>query len=264
MNETPEAVRDRIKAEELAKGSDPRVAEGRSKAAEMRARMGLPIDPQEAWKARLAQEGGAPAAPASEAGAQAPRTDTGPTHVPPESSGPGESPSPPASAAPSPPASAAPSAPPEPAAPAEGAAAQAPRTDTGPAQVAEDISGPGESPEQSAPSAPSTEPVTEAPVPAAPTEPAAPEPVFEPEIGDVVEVEDEVVFEVGGIKVRDSRIATWILVLLLAIPLWAMLYLLGLGGGDVGQATTGCVVDADRSFVCFQPKHENGGGGGGH
>jgi len=61
----------------------------------------------------------APPPPASEAGAQAPRTDTGPTQAPPESSGPGESPSPPPSAAPlpdqasppespSPPASAAP------------------------------------------------------------------------------------------------------------------------------------------------------------
>ncbi|HVE76761.1 MAG TPA: hypothetical protein VND22_08375, partial [Actinomycetota bacterium] len=58
MNETPEAVRERVKQEELAKGSDPRVAESRSKAAEARAKHGLPIDPQQAWKAKLEQEGG--------------------------------------------------------------------------------------------------------------------------------------------------------------------------------------------------------------
>ncbi len=52
-DETPEQIREKILAEELAKGSDPRVAEGRSKAAELRARHGLPIDPQEAWMAKL-------------------------------------------------------------------------------------------------------------------------------------------------------------------------------------------------------------------
>src|SRR5688572_380529 len=60
-DETPEQIREKVLAEELGKGSDPRVAEARSKAAEMRARHGLPIEPQQAWRAKLEQEGGAPA-----------------------------------------------------------------------------------------------------------------------------------------------------------------------------------------------------------
>lgn len=77
MGDSPEAIRERVKAEELAKGTDPRVAEGRAKAAEMRAKQGLPIDPQEAWRAKLQQEGGggtttAVAAPPAEAPAVAP------------------------------------------------------------------------------------------------------------------------------------------------------------------------------------------------
>ena len=58
MNETPEEIRERVLSEEMAKGSDPRVAEGRAKAAEARAREGLPIDPEEAWRAKLEREGG--------------------------------------------------------------------------------------------------------------------------------------------------------------------------------------------------------------
>ena len=229
MNETPEAVRDRIKAEELAKGSDPRVAEGRSKAAEMRTRLGLPIDPQEAWKARLAQEGGAPAAPAADAAPAAPAAPEPEAPAAPEPETP-ETPETPAPETPETPA------PPAPAAPLEA--------------------------QPQPPSEPQTQSQPEA-GPAAAVVPAPPVvPVFAPEIGEIIELEDEVVFSVGGVKVRDARIATWILVLLLSIPLWAMLYLLGLGGGDVGRATTGCIVDADRSFVCFQPKHETGSGGG--
>ena len=249
MNETPEAVRDRIKAEELAKGSDPRVAEGRSKAAEMRTRLGLPIDPQEAWKARLAQEGGAPTAPA----ALEPEAPVAPV-------------APVAPAAPEP-------EPTGPAAPAADAGTPAPRTDNSPTHVPPDSSGLVESPAPSASAAPledQPQPQTPPPPPpeagpAADVVPAPPTPVvpvFAPEIGEIIELEGEVVFSVGGVKVRDARIATWILILLLSIPLWAMLYLLGLGGGDVGRATTGCIVDADRSFVCFQPKHETGSGGG--
>lgn len=58
MSESPEDVLARIRAEELAKGSDPRVAEARAKAAEARARHDLPIDPQEAWPIKLEREGG--------------------------------------------------------------------------------------------------------------------------------------------------------------------------------------------------------------
>ena len=73
--ESPEQIRERVHAEELGKGSDPRVAEGRAKAAEMRAKAGLPIEPDKAWRAKLEQEGGeaseAPAAAsAAEAGAE--------------------------------------------------------------------------------------------------------------------------------------------------------------------------------------------------
>lgn len=67
-DETPEQIKERVLAEQLAKGSDPRVAEGRAKAAESRARHGLPIEPDAAWRALLEREGGAPseAAPAAE------------------------------------------------------------------------------------------------------------------------------------------------------------------------------------------------------
>lgn len=69
MNDSPQAIRERVHAEELARGSDPRVAEGRAKAAEARARHGFPIEPQEAWKAKLEKEGGG--APASTTAAPA-------------------------------------------------------------------------------------------------------------------------------------------------------------------------------------------------
>ncbi|MGH2811342.1 MAG: hypothetical protein ACRDI1_01335, partial [Actinomycetota bacterium] len=71
-DETPEAIRERVHAEELAKGSDPRVAMGRAKAAELRAREGLPIDPEQAWRAKLEKEGGSAAAAPADAPAPAP------------------------------------------------------------------------------------------------------------------------------------------------------------------------------------------------
>lgn len=67
VDESPEQIRERVHAEELAKGSDPRVAEGRAKSAEARAREGLPIEPDKAWRAKLEKEGLAPQEAASEA-----------------------------------------------------------------------------------------------------------------------------------------------------------------------------------------------------
>lgn len=75
-DESPEQTRERVHAEELAKGSDPRVAEGRAKAAELRAKAGLPIEPDLAWRAKLEQEGGAPsAAPTTTAGEAPPEAE---------------------------------------------------------------------------------------------------------------------------------------------------------------------------------------------
>lgn len=119
MSDSPEEVRARIHAEELAKGSDPRVAEARSKAAEARAREGLPIDPQEAWKAKLAKAGGTVSeTPAPQAAASTP-----PEEPQPETSVTSE-PAPSAEAAPE--STAAPEPVPEPStAPAAAAATQA-------------------------------------------------------------------------------------------------------------------------------------------
>ncbi|MCA1839983.1 MAG: hypothetical protein LC723_06600, partial [Actinobacteria bacterium] len=80
MSDSPEAVKQKILEEELAKGSDPRVAEARSKAAEMRAKQGLPIDPQQAWRAKLEKEGGS--APASSAPDSAQATSAEPAPAP--------------------------------------------------------------------------------------------------------------------------------------------------------------------------------------
>lgn len=63
MSDTPEAVREQVLKEELAKGSDPRVAEARAKAAAARAEQGLPIDPQEAWPLKLERAGRQASAP---------------------------------------------------------------------------------------------------------------------------------------------------------------------------------------------------------
>lgn len=114
MGDSPEAIRERVKAEELAKGVDPRVAEGRAKAAEARSRQGLPVDPEEAWRAKLAQEGGGgTAAGTAVAGA------------------PAEAPAEVTTGAPEPGLAAAPEAPPAPTAPAPPApVAGAPATAT--------------------------------------------------------------------------------------------------------------------------------------
>jgi hypothetical protein len=62
-------VRQKVYEEEIAKGSDPRIAEARSKAAEMRARKGTnvatpPATPEVAAPAAPAAPAEAPAAPA--------------------------------------------------------------------------------------------------------------------------------------------------------------------------------------------------------
>lgn len=217
MSEAPEAIRERIHAEELAKGSDPRVAEGRAKAAEMRARHGLPIEPQEAWRAKLAQEGGAP------------------TEAAPKPSEPAAS---------------------EEVAPAETEPQEAPAaTEASPAEEQQTTTEP-------APAA-APPPAASAPEPSAPVPAPEPEVPFDPEIGDLIVV-DQSVSEIGGVKVRDARLPAWLMVILLAIPLWAMLYLLALGGEDVATRTSECVVQPDRTFVCFQPVEETTSGGGGH
>lgn len=96
MAETPDEIYERVLAEEKAKGSSPQVAEARAKAARLRARKGLPIDPQAAAAAEAAAAG-APQAAAAAAPA-APKTTAGPAPVPPESPVPGESPPAPAAA----------------------------------------------------------------------------------------------------------------------------------------------------------------------
>src|SRR5687767_10958396 len=71
MSETPEQAYERVLAEEQSKGSSPQVAQGRAKAARMRASKGLPTDPAAAAKAAASGEAKpAPAAappPAAEA-----------------------------------------------------------------------------------------------------------------------------------------------------------------------------------------------------
>jgi hypothetical protein len=109
-DEAPEQIRERVHAEELAKGSDPRVAEGRAKAAELRAKAGLPIEPDKAWRAKLEQEGG-------EAPAAAPAAGTATAEEPAEEAEPREEEAP---------APAAAEEAPEPSAPAEAPAAAAP------------------------------------------------------------------------------------------------------------------------------------------
>lgn len=215
MNETPEAVRERIHAEELAKGSDPRVAEARAKAAEMRARHGLPIDPQEAWKAKLEKEGGAP----SQAAPKPPEAEV---------------------------------------AEQEPTEQQEPTTEEVAAPVAEEE--PAPRPEDASPATPAVAPQE----PAAAPQPAEPEVPFDPEIGEILVV-PQTVSEIGGVKVRDERLPAWLMVILLAIPLWAILYLLALGGDDVARRTSECEIQPDHSFVCFLPEEESGGdSSGGH
>ena len=220
MSESPQEVKERIHAEELAKGSDPRVAEGRAKAAEARATHGLPLDPQEAWKVKLSKAGGAPAA--------------------------------------------APATPPEPA-PEPDVEPPAPEPQTAETPADEDEEGRA-APDQ--PPAIQAEGTRAAPPQAAPAAAVLTPPVeeqWDPDVGDVVEVFDEpLVTTVAGVTVVDSRIPTRLMLVLLIIPMWAILYLLAASSGDPVRASTGCVVSADHSFVCFQPRHEEQGGGGGH
>lgn len=201
MSEDPGEIRQKVMQEELAKGSDPRVAEARAKAAEARAKEGLPIDPQQAWPLKLERAG---------------RT-----------------------------VSEAPAAPAAPAEPAEPAAQE---PETRPAAEAPVVEAPAPEPEP--------QPSVEAPAAAAPMAPPEPEVVpvpFDPEVGEPIDRDDEVLTSVGGISVRDSRIPAWLMVVLVLIPLWAAFYLITLGAGSVEEETTGCKVSADRTFVCFQP-----------
>jgi hypothetical protein len=69
--EAPEAVRERVLAEELAKGSDPRVAQARAKSAEMRARKAAAAAAQAAAVTPAAPPVPAPAAPAPVPAAEA-------------------------------------------------------------------------------------------------------------------------------------------------------------------------------------------------
>ena len=218
-DETPEQTKERVHAEELAKGSDPRVAEARSKAAEMRARHGLPIDPQEAWKAKLEKEGGAPAAAATEPQA--------PTQEPPSEEAP-------AASAPAPSAEA----------PAEAPAAAeetAPQT-------------PAPAPVQ-APVPPGVEVQRESTeiVPAAISPPAiAPsrEIQFEPEIGEMVEFDTGEMAEVAGIKLADAKLPGWLIAVFVALVGAAVIYLLVFSGPGAAEEASGCRVDANRAIVC--------------
>lgn len=210
MNETPEQIKERILAEELGKGSDPRVAEGRAKAAEVRARHGLPIDPEQAWKALMDQEGRAPApAAAGVAAATEPATA-------PEAAAPSE----------------APEAPPE-APPPEAPDAQAKPIESAVTSVSADDSIP-------------------APAGAEPAAALAPEEEFEPEIGDLIEVEREELEEFAGIRVGDPRLPVWLLVILVAIGLWAIFYLAAFSSSEDVARTTGCRVEPGRAFTCFE------------
>jgi hypothetical protein len=217
-DETPEQIRERVLAEELAKGSDPRVAEGRAKAAEVRAQHGLPIDPDQAWRALLEREGGTPAASTAVA--------TEPAAPPEEVAAPEPAEAPPAEGAPAPPEE---TAAPEP--------AEAPPTEGAPA------------PEEAA-AAPEPAPALETVTPAEPSPPK--EPDHEPEIGEFIDLDAEAFETVAGIKVRESRLPAGLLLILVMIPLWAIFYLAAFAGSDSIARTSGCLVNWDHTLVCFQ------------
>lgn len=224
-DETPQQIRERVLAEELAKGSDPRVAEGRAKAAEMRAQHGLPIDPEQSWRALLEREGGSPAAQAEAAASE-------PAAAPAEAAAPEPAQAPPAEAE----AAAAPDV-------SEAAAAQ-------PAPAAAPAPAPS-------PVAPAPAETPAGPVPLA--EPAPPrEPEYEPEVGEPLELELESLESFAGIKVRDPRLPTGLLVILVLIPLWAIFYLVAFAGSDSIARTTGCTVNPDHTLVCFQEAEGSG------
>jgi len=105
--EDPAAARKRVYEEELAKGSDPRIAEGRSKSAEIKAKR--------AMAAAAAAAPAPPPAPAPVAPPQDPEAPPAPAAAPPPAAPP---PAPPPSAAP--PAASAPTSPLRPDAPPEG------------------------------------------------------------------------------------------------------------------------------------------------
>lgn len=212
-DESPEQIRERVHAEELAKGSDPRVAEGRAKAAEMRARHDLPVEPDAAWRALLEREGGTATAVAE---------------------------APPATAEEAPPAPAEPvEAPPAEEAPVEAVAEAeaAPVAAAPPAAAVAEVP-PGAAVER--------DEVVYAPAPVAVP---LPETEFEPEIGGKIEIDTEAFDEIAGIKLRDPVLPRWLLVALLIIPLLAAAYIVVFSGSE--GFGTGCRVEADRSLVCF-------------
>ena len=223
-DESPEQIRERVLAEELEKGSDPRVAEGRSKAAELRAQQGLPIDPQEAWKAKLEKEGGAPAAaeapaePAAEAPAETPEEPAAAEEKAPEPSKQPE----PAAAEEEEPA----------AAPAPAAAAQAP--------VPEGVQREADAPAELARVTVAPPAVVEPPKP---TE-------FEPEIGELIEFETEEMGELAGIKMADAPLASWLIAVFVALVAVAAIYLVVFSGAGVSEQASGCRIAEDRTIVC--------------
>ena len=73
-------------------------------------------------------------------------------------------------------------------------------------------------------------------------------------MGELIEPRDVLISHYAGLRVRDSRLPGWLVLLIVLIPLWAILYLAVLGGNDVNRRTTGCVVNPDRALVCFQPE----------
>jgi quinol---cytochrome c reductase cytochrome c subunit, bacillus type len=103
MSETPEQAFERVLAEEQAKGSNPAVAQGRAKAARMRASKGLPTDPAAAAKAAAAGEAKPAPAAAPPPAAEAPPAPAAAAPSPPAA----EAPPPPAAAAAAPPPAAA-------------------------------------------------------------------------------------------------------------------------------------------------------------
>lgn len=221
-DESPEQIRERVHAEELAKGSDPRVAEGRSKAAELRAKAGLPIEPDQAWRAKLEQEGGAPSAAGTATAVEAPRDEA---EAEPE---PEPEPEPAAEPEPAPAAEAEPAAKPEPAAKA------------GPA--------PGPEPQPEPQPATAREPATVAAAPAAPKR--------DPEVGEPIELVTEGLEVVAGIPIRDTRLPLWVTAVLIGLLVWAVLYGLFVSGADAIRETTGCRVEADRTLVCTPDETE--------
>lgn len=219
-DESPEQIRERVFQEELDKGSEPRVAEGRAKAAELRAKQGFPIDPQEAAKAKLERDGAPPGVTGEEAPAPEEEEPSAAEEVPEEPSEAAEA--------------------------EEAPAEEAPETDE------EEAPAEAPAPERPAAAVPpgvalSDEVEEKAPAPPVRAEPAEP---FEPEIGEPIEIEEEELVELAGISLRESSIPTWVAVVLLSLMAWAVLYLVVFGGSDSSGAA-GCRLEADRTFACF-------------